>query len=354
MTARVWPVDAVSGAPSYTGRALRQTTVAPFVAMGTSARPLGAKSGVRIGTPSSTVAATSTTWTVTPFAGVIDGESAAIAGPYAYAFDANVTGSVTAAGASARVDRLDVQISDPAESDGSSTPSIAIVYTAGTPGLAAAPARSHALAQINVPATGGGSPTVSWAPAWCGDPGEWTFNTVAERDAYVTAIGSANVPPLQQAFIIGTGVGYVWSGSAWSVSSPLRVALTKNIAQNGNASTETKITWSTVAATIDVGGFYSTSNNTRLTAPVTGSYLMVFQVGTGDSATGRTVTLLKNGTHASNISAAQNSTLAPFVSGQVITPLSAGDYIELGVIDTGSATNIATGLVTNIYMELLG
>lgn len=205
MSARLWPADAVTGAPSYTGRALRQTTVAPYVAMGSSARPLGAKSGIRLGTPSSIVSATSTTWTVQPFAGVIDGESAAIAGPYAYSFDTNQTGAVTAAAGSARIDRLDVQVSDPAESDGSSVPSIAIIYTAGTAGAgvpAAAPARTHKLCLINVPASGGGSPTVSWAPDWSGDPGEWTFNTLSEATAYATAIGTANVPVQQQAAII--------------------------------------------------------------------------------------------------------------------------------------------------------
>lgn len=227
MTARIFPADAVAGAPTYTGRALRQTAVAPFVAMGSSARPLGAKSGIRVGTPSSIVSVTSTTWTVTPFAGVIDGEAAAIAGPYTYSFDTNQTGSVTPAGASARVDRLDVQVSDPAESDGSSTPSIQCVYTAGTPGLAAAPDRSHAFVQFNVPATGGGSPTVSWAPSWSGDLGEWTFNTFAEMTAYTTAIGSANVPPQQDATVLSDTVNtgsYRWNGSAWTCHRPAVMA----------------------------------------------------------------------------------------------------------------------------------
>jgi hypothetical protein len=169
MAARVWPVDAVAGAPSYTGRALRQTGVSPFVAQGSTSRPLGGASGVRPGTPTNIVTATSTTWTVTPFIGVIDGEAAAIAGVYAYSFDTNQTGSVTAAAGSARVDRLDVQVSDPAESDGTSTPGIAIVRTDGTPGTgvpnAAAP-RSHPLALINVPASGGGSPTITWTASY--------------------------------------------------------------------------------------------------------------------------------------------------------------------------------------------
>jgi hypothetical protein len=205
MGANIWPVNAVSGAPSYTGRMLRQTTVAPFTAMGSAARPLGAKSGIRPGTPSSIVAVTSTTWTVQPFAGVLDGEAAAIAGPYGYSFDTAQTGSVTAAGSSARKDRLDVQVSDPAESDGSSVPAIKIVYTQGAAtggAVPAAPARSHALCVINVPASGGGSPTVTWAPEWSGDPGEWTFNTRNEADAYADNIGRGNVPIGQLASVI--------------------------------------------------------------------------------------------------------------------------------------------------------
>jgi hypothetical protein len=142
---------------------LRQTIVSPLIAGATTARPLGGLSGVRPGTPSSIATATSTTWTVTPFAGNIDGATAAIAGVYAYAFDTNQTGSVTAAGASPRVDRLDVQVVDPAEGGVSgANPLIQIVYSVGTPGLVAAPAQSHPLAQINVPASGGGSPTVTW------------------------------------------------------------------------------------------------------------------------------------------------------------------------------------------------
>lgn len=169
MTARVWPVDAVSGAPAYSGRALRQTSNAPFLPGATVARPLGARSGIRPGsysTASPLVTATSTTWTLKPHVGAIDAESAAEAGPYAYALDANATGSVTAANATyARVDIVWVRIDDPAESDGSSTPAVVPGYTAGTagpsPSAPATPARAMAIAQINVPVSGGGSPTVT-------------------------------------------------------------------------------------------------------------------------------------------------------------------------------------------------
>jgi hypothetical protein len=153
-----------------------------------------------MGTPSTIVTATSTTWTVTPFGGLIDGEALAIAGPYGYAFDTNQTGGVTAAGASARVDRLDVQVSDPAESDGSSAPGMTVVYTAGTPGLVAAPARSHPLAQINVPATGGGSPTVTWTATYSAAAGGVaTFATFAALYSWATAADG------QLAYALDTG-----------------------------------------------------------------------------------------------------------------------------------------------------
>lgn len=216
MAARVWPVDAVTGSPSYTGRALRQTSVSPFVAMGSTGRPLGGISGVRPGTPSTIVSTTSTTWTVTPFAGVIDGEAAAIAGVYAYSFDTNQTGSVTAAAGSARIDRLDVQVSDPAESDGSSNPGVAIVYTAGTPGsgvAASAPARSHPLALINVPASGGGSPTVTWnAVYFAGAGGLIPVLSQAARDALFAYEGLA-------VWRLDTHVAETYNGSAWQLIS---------------------------------------------------------------------------------------------------------------------------------------
>lgn len=215
MGANIWPVDAVTGAPSYTGRMLRQTAVSALTGMGSTARPLGGKSGIRPGTPSSITAVTSTAWTVQPFAGVIDGEANAAAGAYGYAFDTAQTGTIAAAGSAARVDRLDVQVSDPSEGDGTSTPSIQIVYTQGaaTGGATpAAPARSHRLCLIAVPASGGGNPTVTWLPDWS-SASLLVANTVAELNGYT------NIPPGQQAQVVGdvaTANGpYIWSGSVW-------------------------------------------------------------------------------------------------------------------------------------------
>lgn len=167
MVNRSWPLDAVSGAPVYSGRALRQTQVAPFVGGATAGRPLGGRSGIRPGTSTALVTATSTVWTVGAHAGVLDVQAAAEAGPYGYAVDASVTGAVTAANASnPRVDIVYVQLADPAESDGTTTPGITVGYLAGTaaavPVAPSAPARSLVLSQINVPKSGGGSPSVSF------------------------------------------------------------------------------------------------------------------------------------------------------------------------------------------------
>lgn len=210
----VWPIAAVTGSPTYDGRHLRQTTVAPFVAGATATRPLGARSGVRPGTPTTTVTATSTTWTVGEHAGLIDAELAAEAGPYTYSIDVAQTGSMTAADPSnPRIDVVYIRIDDPAESDGSSVPLAAAGYQAGTP--AASPvapttwtgsARSMVLAQINVPKVGGGSPSVTWV-------------------APVSVAAGGITPATASAFGSGQYVGqYIddptnglmrWSGSAW-------------------------------------------------------------------------------------------------------------------------------------------
>jgi len=164
MTATLFLVNAVAGAPTNSGKSTRQALSAALGGA-TAARPLGARSGVRPGTPTSTVAATSTTWTIHPHAGILDTQASATAGPYWYALDADVTGAVTAAHATwPRKDILWVRCDDPAESDGSTVPAVVFGYTAGTaaasPAAPATPARSMRLATISVPLSGGGAPTI--------------------------------------------------------------------------------------------------------------------------------------------------------------------------------------------------
>lgn len=256
MAITVWPVNAVTGAPAYSGRMLRQ---AQSVALGgaTSTRPLGARSGVRPGTSANIVTATSTTWTLKPHAGVLDMEPAVEAGPYCYAIDADVTGAVNAAHATlARVDLISVRLDDPAEGDGSSVPAVAVVYTAGTAGsgVPATPARCMTLAQINVPAAGGGSPTVT--PVWprlAAPGGIVPVRNVAERSAAATALGASIADPVR-----------VWRGDAAALRQ-------EEVTVDGStwsyaAVTRGLQTWSHTLSTGSVGagsitGYYSVIGN---------------------------------------------------------------------------------------------
>jgi len=205
-----WLLNAVAGAPSNTGRTVRQ---AMSVALGgaTAARPLGARSGVRPGTPASTVALpTATSYVIHPHAGVLDTQASAAAGPYWYAIPADETGTVNAAHATwPRKDILWVRIDDPGETDGSFVPAIVTGYTAGTaaasPAVPATPARAMRLATISVPLSGGGSPTITFdapfmAAAGVLDPAVTAVGV--PTGAFTTAAtGIVNAPA-----VIGDGV----------------------------------------------------------------------------------------------------------------------------------------------------
>lgn len=225
MAITVWPVDAKNGAPAYSGRKLRQTTVAPFLAGATSDRPLGGMTGVRPGTSPNTVTATGTTVTVRPFSGVVDAEAAAEASEYAFASDANVTftssnGFTPADSSNTRRDIVYVQINDPSESDGSTVPSMTVGYLAGTPSgtpaLPATPARSFVIAQVTVPKSGGGTPSVTWvAPTLTAAGGVRTARTLTELQAFAQAEGSyADLRATTDAANWPVGL-YRSNGTAW-------------------------------------------------------------------------------------------------------------------------------------------
>lgn len=148
----------------YTGRRLRQM-IGGLIGGARAGRTLGARSGVWVGTPSSTVTVSGTTVTVAEHGGVLDLQSAAIAGPYLYANDAPVTFAVPAANASLdRTDLVIVTVSDPTEGDGTVSPDVKIDYKAGVAGgnVPATPARSFVLARVSVPRGASTLPAVSW------------------------------------------------------------------------------------------------------------------------------------------------------------------------------------------------
>lgn len=208
MTDICLPIDASAGSPSFP--AAQHRVAQSALIMGRSDRPLGAHSGVRPGSEP-TITATSTTWTVTPFAAVVDPETALTVGPYLVAFTANKTGAVNAADATnPRIDRLDLQVPDD-PSGGTTTP--VIVYTAGvaaaSPSAPAAPARSTPLAQITVPKAGTGSPSVAV-----------TYKHTASAGGIIIATDSTQYPahPFkgQMVYDVARDRLMRYSGTAWS------------------------------------------------------------------------------------------------------------------------------------------
>lgn len=226
MATSVWPVDAKNGAPQYSGRKLRQTTVSVPMGGATAARPLGARSGVRPGTPTSTVTASTTAVTVRPFAGVIDAQAAAESGAYEFSSDANLTftssNGFTAADANnARIDIVYVQVNDPAEGDGSATPGITIGYQAGTasasPAVPSTPARAFAGWQLTVPKAGGGNPSVTMvAPFIAAAGGVVPVRSITELNA-VTGYAGAYADLTATTDTTNYPVGlYRSDGSTWT------------------------------------------------------------------------------------------------------------------------------------------
>ncbi len=221
MTVVCYALDAVAGAPAYTGRMLRET-LSVFAGGATSARPLGCYSGVRPGTPSNTISLSGLNWTCKTHAGALDVEAAAEAGPYLYAVTVNETGTLNVAHATLdRVDILYTQISDPAEVDGTSVPKAEVKYFAGTAGSGqpATPARSMLLATFAVPHTGAGSPTATWvAPTLFAAGARASVTTVANLallTAYTNMEATVEATP---------GVFWKYNGSAWVMYGVARFA----------------------------------------------------------------------------------------------------------------------------------
>lgn len=224
MTIAVHPVDAVSGSPTLTGRKFRHILSAALPAI--DGYPYGTIGGVRWGTPSSTVTASSSTWGVATHVGVVDPHYGAQAGPYLYEVTVAESGSMNAAHATnPRYDIISVRIDDPAESDGSSVPAAAVVYTAGTaaasPSVPATPARSMKLAEIYVPASGGGAPTVAWVAHYLASgAGPHFVRDTTERAALATLLGPTTENPLivwRKDATAGKRLETTSDGTAWYV-----------------------------------------------------------------------------------------------------------------------------------------
>ena len=167
---------------------------------GGSGRPLGGRSGFRVGTPTNTLTATSTTWTLQPCSAMIDPGNSTHQGMYGWATDAVLTGPVTAADANnTRKDIVFIQVNDPSAGDGSPAVSATVQSITGNPLTGAVPdlpPRSFLVGTITVPKVGAGAPTVVLNPArYVAAGGVQPVSSLTEREA-LTAYPSLQVARL--------------------------------------------------------------------------------------------------------------------------------------------------------------
>lgn len=211
MAVTVWPVNAVAGAPAYSGRMIRQAS--GLLVAQNPARPLGGVSGIAAGS-GVVVSVSGTTYTVGVHRGVLDLETSPLAGSYFYANDAAVALTGTAANATnPRNDLVVATLSDPAEADGSSAPSVVFSVVTGvaaaSPADPSVPARSLAIARVSVPKVGGGAATVTMLCPEVGASGTPVrVRSAAQRDALTPYEG-------MQVFRLDTGATEQRSGSVW-------------------------------------------------------------------------------------------------------------------------------------------
>lgn len=231
MTAWALPMDAVSGSPAFTGQQTR-TAFSAFLGAPPVGRPVGVRSGARIGTPPTTVSLSgtgNTTWNVGVFSGVLDLESAATAGPYCFATDGTDTGTITAASASARTDSLYVTVNDQSQ-DSSGGSSCVIGYQSGS---TTAPARSMIIATITVPATGGGNPSITWTAPTYGQPPMCEATPTTGQT--VSSLGATAIN-LESASINNDGIWVSSANSKFTIQTP-GIYLVCAMLTYGNAST---------------------------------------------------------------------------------------------------------------------
>jgi hypothetical protein len=160
-------MDATAGAPAYSAKNARQAQAALYG--NPTGRVFGTRSGWRVGTLSSIVSVTSTTWTLNPCACMIEPAASLYQGCYGWASDDVINGPMTAAdGTNPRIDILYIQVNDSSAGDGSGGLSAPVSYLAGTPAPAGTqvapplPPRSFLVATIAVPKLAAGSPTVTF------------------------------------------------------------------------------------------------------------------------------------------------------------------------------------------------
>ncbi|MGY4930306.1 hypothetical protein ACWD7T_04150 [Streptomyces sp. 900116325] len=205
MTITAFPINASAGSPSYASQSFRQALAA---LLSPGAGGLQVQSGVRPG-GGLAVSVAGTTITITAGAGVVQGGSSAVQGPYLFYNDASVTRTLTAANATnPRVDLVYARIRD-TDADASGARDGDVLYLAGT--AAASPVAPTptdpsyiVLATISVPKSGSGSPSVSTATrAYTAAAGGLTVGSVAPAAPYTGQLWDS-----------GDGLRR-WTGTEW-------------------------------------------------------------------------------------------------------------------------------------------
>lgn len=143
------------------------------------------------------------------------------------------------------------------------------------------------------------------------------------------------------------------TGSAWqSMGRPNYSAKAYNSADlTISNATWTLITWD--SELFDTAAIHSTSSNTgRLTAPVTGKYLVVFQAGFGVSGTGdRFISIEKNGAGTQSVTrsvgvmqpGAPSATFEGYFTLSSIVSLTASDHLECFVYQSSGGNLLFRG-----------
>jgi hypothetical protein len=282
-----YPADysATYSGPQFTAQQGR-TAMAAAMSGATAARPLGGTSGVRPGTPTNIATANSTTWTVTPFGGYTDLTTSATNGGYFFSFLTPSTGAVTAAAGSARVDLLYVQLADVNTGDGTTVaPRVILDYQAGTAG-AGVPAltapRAFVIARINVPASGGGSPTVTFVAPYAVAAGGVTPYDTYNNMRLITATPGAQAVVYSDPVTSNNG-NYFWDPAIGWAPVGLKVQ-----SVSGGKSGSFPVIVQPIIKIERVSGTSTGSGTMAVTFPTafpTGVLAITFTMGSGSSTT---------------------------------------------------------------------
>ncbi|MFH5879753.1 hypothetical protein [Arthrobacter sp. NA-172] len=217
------PMDASGGLPTYSAQNERQG----FAALmgGGSGRQLGARSGLRVGTPGDVIAVTSTTWTAQKeFAAILDPASSTTQGPYRYAYTplpSADSGSVTPADSTyPRKDIIVIRVDDASAGDSSGARQAPLVYRAGaatsmTPVAPTLNAREFLVGTITMPQVGGGSPTFTLNPQFFVSAGaKLPIYSVADRAALTPHLGM-EIQRMDLTQVNASGILERWNGATW-------------------------------------------------------------------------------------------------------------------------------------------